>query len=463
MNGTDISGVGRTSRWESEEERQEINESTCGVKEAPQLLDQKQAIVRREGLKSETERGVIALNALSPIKRLSNDVLCHIFELHCKDSLPVTFPLDHEVWGLAPPQITLSRVCSAWREIMLDVPTFWRSVRIVPGDFDTQALVSAVKVANTWLSRAKGLPCSIDIDFPEDDSWDSESFWEKDWHKNIIRNLISLHKFKKLGVTFARHHLRDLLELPDDKLSCVEGLCVRYRPDEGGETSPLDLHKLSNLTSFSLLPEPFYDYAYSDPSEGYSDFAGLPWHNLRHIHICAIVPVPFCLDALAHCSAVLETCSLAINGESRDHTFTFSPRVPVHLSQLRQLQVIVCSSFRYDEILESFLLSLRFPRSSSLTLGFLDDPLISIDLEIIMMVQNASQMHLEELIIEELIIPDSTLNVDVRTLMTAFPSLRRINRRNWQGGPLLHEACPSSVQDCCPQVVFYPQRTVHTA
>ncbi|KIL70528.1 hypothetical protein M378DRAFT_34573, partial [Amanita muscaria Koide BX008] len=65
------------------------------------------------------------LNALAPIKHLSYDVLCHIFDLHCKDSLPVTFPLNHKLRELVPPQITLSHVCSAWREIILNVPTVW--------------------------------------------------------------------------------------------------------------------------------------------------------------------------------------------------------------------------------------------------------------------------------------------------------------------------------------------------
>ncbi|KAM6492566.1 hypothetical protein JOM56_012290 [Amanita muscaria] len=383
MDGTapasDIFDVRRTSPcYESEEESQEINESTCCAKEASQLLlEEKHIIARREeDLKSETEYGVIALNALSPIKQLSNDVLCHIFELHCKDSLP-------QVWGPPPPQITLSHVCSAWREIILDVRTFWSSIRIVPRDFDApQTFVSMVKVANTWLSRAKGLSCSIDIDFSGDsESWASRrSLWRKDWHENIIKDLISLHKFKKLGVTFADHHLRDFLQLPDDKLSCVEDLCVRYISlNEDDAASPLDLYKLSNLTSFSLLPNPFITYPVCDPSPGYSKFAsGIPWHNLRHIHLRATMPAPFCLDALEHCSAVLETCSLAITG---DHTFTSSPRVPVHLSQLRELEVIACSLFRDEQILESFLLSLRFAKRSSLTLGSRDYPL---DLEMLL-------------------------------------------------------------------------------
>ncbi|KAM6491550.1 hypothetical protein JOM56_012942 [Amanita muscaria] len=371
---------------------------------------------REEDLKSEIERGALALNALSPINRLSDDVLCHIFELHCKDSLLVTFP--HVWWGSTPLQITLSHVCSAWREIILDVPTFWSNIKIVPNDF--QNFVSVVKVANTWLSRAKGLPCSIDIDFTEDDglgSWASRrSLWKTDWHDNIIRDIISLHKFKKLSVTFADHHLRDLLQLPDDKLSCIEDLCLRYISRDDA-ASPLDLHKLSNLTSFSFLP-----FRRPSESEDYSKFAGIPWHNLRHIRLHATVlgtiPAAFCLDALARGSAVLETCSLIITG---DQSLTSSPRVPVHMSQLWELKVIVRSLARDKKFLKSFLLSLRFPRLSSLTLGSLDDPPTSIDFQILLRVQDASQMHLEELII-----PDLTLDVDVCTLLTAFPSLRRV-------------------------------------
>ncbi|KAM6490414.1 hypothetical protein JOM56_014178 [Amanita muscaria] len=299
MNGTapasDISDVGRTSRChESEEERQETNEEASQL-----LLEETQAITRRkEDRKSELDRGVIALNALSPIKRLSDDVLCHIFELHCKDSLPATFPLNHKLREPVPPQVTLSRVCSAWREIILNAPTVWSSIRIVPMNFDTpQTSFSVVKAANTWLSRAKGLPCSIDIDFLDDvRTWDNPlpSLWKMDWHENMIRDLISLHKFKKLGVTFADHHLRDLLQLPDDKLSCIEDLYLRYISND--EASPLDLHKLSNLTSFSLLPNPFDLDSLYDLLEDHSRFSGIPWHNLRHIHLRTTMPVLFRLS-----------------------------------------------------------------------------------------------------------------------------------------------------------------------
>ncbi|KAM6490415.1 hypothetical protein JOM56_014179 [Amanita muscaria] len=51
--------------------------------------------------------------------------------------------------------------------------------------------------------------------------------------------------------------------------------------------------------------------------------------------------------------------------------------------------------------------------------------MIFVDLQMLLWVRDASQMHLEELII-----PDSTLDVDVRTLLTAFPSLRRLELPN---------------------------------
>ncbi|KIL70525.1 hypothetical protein M378DRAFT_156679 [Amanita muscaria Koide BX008] len=193
---------------------------------------------------------------------------------------------------------------------MLDIPTVWSNITIVaryfklntPQDFD-----SMMKVTNTWLSRAKGLPCFIEIDFTKPYG-DNEPLWKMDWHENIVRDLISLHKFKKLGVAFADHHLRDLLQLPNDKLSCIEDLCLQYISPNQAEianpTSPLDLvHKLSNLTSFSLLPSPFDVELHSGPLEGYSKFAGIPWYNLRHISLCVAMPAPFCLDALEHCSA----------------------------------------------------------------------------------------------------------------------------------------------------------------
>ncbi|KIL70523.1 hypothetical protein M378DRAFT_7338 [Amanita muscaria Koide BX008] len=117
------------------------------------------------------------------------------------------------------------------------------------------------------------------------------SLWGKDWHENIVRDLISPHKFKKLGVTFADHHLRDLLQLPDDKLSYLR--YVSPNQDEmANPVSPLDLHKpeLSDLTSFSLLPNPFAFGFHNDPLESPSLLA--PCGIICDIPIAALQCLP---------------------------------------------------------------------------------------------------------------------------------------------------------------------------
>ncbi|KIL56037.1 hypothetical protein M378DRAFT_89973, partial [Amanita muscaria Koide BX008] len=56
---------------------------------------------------------------------LPREIIGFIFSILCAEKIPI--PHKQE---MTPPQITVSHVCSKWREIALATPTLWNDVEI---------------------------------------------------------------------------------------------------------------------------------------------------------------------------------------------------------------------------------------------------------------------------------------------------------------------------------------------
>ncbi|KAF8337220.1 hypothetical protein F5887DRAFT_557003, partial [Amanita rubescens] len=68
----------------------------------------------------------------SPIRNVPSEVLSHIFVL-CSCDYPV--PLLYRQWEV-PHQVTISHVCSRWRQVALSTGVLWSNVRI--SKFDSE-------------------------------------------------------------------------------------------------------------------------------------------------------------------------------------------------------------------------------------------------------------------------------------------------------------------------------------
>ncbi|KAM6501874.1 hypothetical protein JOM56_001851 [Amanita muscaria] len=380
--------------------------------------------VARGRLSSTNQVQRICTYAPSPIYRLSADVLRSIFELYCQVELYAKFP---QLWLPPPPQFILCQVCSAWRQIMLDNPTFWNKLRIA---FDMcPRHDKMVEIAGIWLSRAKDLPCFIDFNFLPHRILASnrQPLLPHDINKNIVRDLISPYKCKSLGVIFADYHLHDLLQLSDEKLSHIQVLDLLYVHDENNRktVSPLDFHKLSNLTSFSLIPnisEPCFAFMVPPRMERqyFQMFSEIQWHQLRHIHLGVELPALRCLNILETSSPALESCSLVV---FEDFPFASSPLSqikPVHCPQLRELKVHIYPNPRLDDG-DSFILCLRLPTLKTFTLACPDDSEVPIDPRTLFRMQRVCSMRPEKLKI-----CDSDCDVDAGALLASLPSLRSL-------------------------------------
>ncbi|KAM6498067.1 hypothetical protein JOM56_006015 [Amanita muscaria] len=324
-----------------------------------------------------------------PIYRLPADVLCSIIELYCQVELPVTFPLrfDH-------PQLIASQVCSAWRQIMLDNPMFWNRIAVAISKYTHyDQMVKAIRI---WLSRAKDLPCCICLSLLYD-----HPLFQLNIHEDMVRDVIAPHKCKSLAVTFADHHLHDLLHLPDEKLSCIENLYLYHIHHENSRetVSMLDFHRLTNLTSFSLKA---FVLRHGHPmvpraeDQYFQIFSGIPWHQLRHIHLDAWLPVLRCLTILETSSPVLETCSLFVSENLSFATSPLSQITPIHCQQLREFKAHINPGITLDAG-DSFLLLLRLPKLKSLTLHYHKNVQVSTDFQTLLRMHGVCPMRLEQL------------------------------------------------------------------
>ena len=97
------------------------------------------------------------VDELSPISTVPNEVLSHIFVL-CSCDHPLQFPYRrHNV----PYQVTISQVCSRWRQVSLCTGTLWNNLRI-PYRYEYSHYLSLHQL---WVSRAGSLPLTVEVDY----------------------------------------------------------------------------------------------------------------------------------------------------------------------------------------------------------------------------------------------------------------------------------------------------------
>ncbi|KAI1796059.1 hypothetical protein LXA43DRAFT_1160470 [Ganoderma leucocontextum] len=114
--------------------------------ELARILEERQTAIREmeKELASLEDRVALTKAYVSPMKRLPNELLRHIF----------TFNFDDCAWSAW----VLSAVCSLWRRLVLNMPRLWSKIRLVT----TQA--SSAETIRLWLERSgRTVPLDIEI------------------------------------------------------------------------------------------------------------------------------------------------------------------------------------------------------------------------------------------------------------------------------------------------------------
>ncbi|KAF9058750.1 hypothetical protein BDP27DRAFT_1432348 [Rhodocollybia butyracea] len=112
---------------------------------------------------------------LSPMRRLSNEVLLHIFEYVCEENLLQSYPWfsnQPPLTELTSPAITylptmaISSVCSRWHVLALSSPSLWANIRVEmysPAQDKATALVGFVDTVARFLDRSGDRPLSLSL------------------------------------------------------------------------------------------------------------------------------------------------------------------------------------------------------------------------------------------------------------------------------------------------------------
>jgi hypothetical protein len=94
----------------------------------------------------------------SPIGNVPSEVLSHIFVL-C--SCDYSVPLLYRRWDV-PHQVTISHVCSRWRQVALSTGALWSNVRI--SEFQSK-YTHCLFLYQTWVGRACDYPLTLTLTF----------------------------------------------------------------------------------------------------------------------------------------------------------------------------------------------------------------------------------------------------------------------------------------------------------
>ncbi|KAM6494716.1 hypothetical protein JOM56_009339 [Amanita muscaria] len=158
-------------------------------------------------------------NAYPPWGYLADDVLQEIFifsvtgtdehfghpVLECRPNRPLSFR--------SLPQLSISHVCSTWRQVSLLTPSLWNKVDIkYLAGFNTL-------IATKWLSRARNVPVSIKVD-----AYAHVTMAEEARRHSLLISFLSPHRIQHLEIESVMHI--SLPDLPAQSVADLEKLTL---------------------------------------------------------------------------------------------------------------------------------------------------------------------------------------------------------------------------------------------
>ncbi|QRV97086.1 F-box-like protein [Ceratobasidium sp. AG-Ba] len=110
-------------------------------------------------------------HAMTPVHKLHPDILIDIFSMATQEWITTDF---QELAGKRASITTLAGVCSSWRRLLLQCPTFWSNIDIVLTGLSSRY---SYQRAEVWANRAHRAPIWLTI---RDAIIHSEDIWERE-------------------------------------------------------------------------------------------------------------------------------------------------------------------------------------------------------------------------------------------------------------------------------------------
>jgi len=215
------------------------------------------------------------------------EVLSHIFVLGSNRPVRLFYRRN-------PPQVTISQVCSRWRQIALTTGSLWSSVSIPWFDFQYARLLSVYQI---WVGRAGKYPLTIRLSY----------YNECPDIYNIIRDFVVPFRIKMLRVVLSYNALLNLPPLDVEEFDITVPKLGRKRDFK----VPPFMDRIRHLHLFDL------ETIQTSRLASAADFKGLCWSwSQLHSFECHLraVTLTTWFDVLqAQPLQSLEYCSLAIS------------------------------------------------------------------------------------------------------------------------------------------------------
>ncbi|KAM6499675.1 hypothetical protein JOM56_005183 [Amanita muscaria] len=227
------------------------------------------------------------------------EIIQRIFTFCCRG---VTFKQPSQTPGArtGTSQVTLSLVCSRWREVVLNTSELWGDVAV---DYDArrerEPATTSFQSAHDWLNRAGMTPISLSISVYK--GLESQV-------TAISQTLLSSFHDTSLDVG----SFYSFLLVPTNNLSRLERLKLTlYKPERTTNNFP----RLSEMPSLKEL------YLRLDPGD-FVDITNIyliPWHQLRVFHLSENYwPSQMLLNILQRCKSLVK-CTLFVKPEDGQH------------------------------------------------------------------------------------------------------------------------------------------------
>ncbi|KAM6499646.1 hypothetical protein JOM56_005154 [Amanita muscaria] len=335
-----------------------------------------------------------------PFDDLPVEIIQYVFSLCC-GSVKFTIPKERNISRVGTTQVTLSLVCSRWREITLNTSALWADV-VVECDVGRRRPrgTPPFRFVRKWLNRAGMTPISLYISVYE--ALESQL-------AAISRTLLS--SFYITNLRLESIHCHHLL-LPTNNSDYLESLHLSLY-GLARDTFP----RLPEMPSLKELHLCLYHSDFVDLTNIYL----IPWHQLRVFTICDNPwPSQMLLNILQRCKSLVE-CTLLVKLEYGQHEHD------IILPSLESLVLDIKSEGSADPIIRSLTLpnlrSLDIRSPTKITKLSLSPE------DIVMMAQRSGfNKHFSSFSLCQTKQP-----VDVRSLLRSMPALERVQIH----GPLM--------------------------
>ncbi|KAG8795835.1 hypothetical protein FRC12_008988 [Ceratobasidium sp. 428] len=316
------------------------------------LLEIDNKLPECEGYKQILDDGVHNLQkarnlsfSLASINILPQPLLLRIFAMVIdSESIKETaLPLPRQMQR--HPMLTLSSVCTSWRNLALESPSFWSTIVFHREDRESQ-------LARLSLTRAGDAPLDVYVTLPPDSQYDWLSILSP--KRDQIRTLdIVLQKVSSLPLVLAlwpRDSFAPSLRTLSVKI--VRSVACHDKPTP--QVLPDGVHGsfLQNLTSFSLCGGGF-------------DWDSAAFVGLEHLQIAwatCSAPTLSQLIGMLRASPRLRTLCLTDPGFTDSEVEEYQPVYLPHLQKLSLMRI------KYPFAVQRQLISLLFPGSLPLAL-----------------------------------------------------------------------------------------------